>query len=545
MIDPFEDLSFPQDVECERALISTICVPGAEAKAIECAALLQPEHFMHPGYRAIFRVLCDCLAAGSEIHPLTFRDLLQQNRDLGKVGGYAGLLEAFGAEEVRRPMRLVDRLIDLWRRRELMKASAQTLRAASDPSMPLVEVHKQIDLVLHEINTQGQTLLHVYGANEFLDGDIPEAKWMIPGLVPLGVPTVLASRGGIGKSFLCLQMCIALASGKPFLQFEALPPMAAVYFGLEDSKDTFHRRLRSIVDHYRACDDWTIDDDANLRENLSVPYINWRAKGATAYLPHLLPDLDRILDANQSTGARPGVVIIDTLAAVSEGDENTVAALRPIINACHHITDHGYTPIMLHHVGKGQDGSRTPNVKKPTLSDRMSTDWVRGSSSIVDNFRCVIQITPILEHEAEGAGLDPDKARQGGYVVFGATKLNGGQKSDWLFLEQDEHGRWFDPRDGVEILARIRGSRALAALSRQMGLLIAIHEARFVAEPNLDELARVHCADSKNPRALLRQMINRLRKSNLLQKTGLKLTGTGITTVTLSQAVTDEVDNDD
>lgn len=374
--------------------------------------------------------------------------------------------------------------------------------------------------------------LSVYGASEFLDHPAPDARWLVPGLVPLGVPAVLASKGGVGKSWLCLQMSIALATGKPFLSFEAQEPMGAVYFGLEDSKDTFHRRFRSIVDHYKACNDWTDEDDQALRKNFAAPYINWKAEGASSYLPVLVPNLELVLETNLSRGVKPGLIVIDTLARVSEGDENTVAALRPVLNACNALTDYGWTPIMLHHVGKGQDGSRVPGQKKPALSDRMSTDWVRGSSAIVDNFRCTLQLAVINEDEADGAGLDTEKARMGGYIVFGATKLNGGMKADWIFLEQDDHGRWFAPEDGAESLAKIRGRKALATLSKQIALLVDLYESRFQSEPNMARLAEKHCADSSNPKNLLKQMVSRLRKMNLLQKTGYQLTGAGITEVT-------------
>lgn len=161
---------------------------------------------------------------------------------------------------------------------------------------------------------------------------------------------------------------------------------------------------------------------------------------------------------------------------------------------------------------------------------RVGAEWVRGSSAIVDNFRCVLQLTLINADEAAGAGLDEDKARQGGYAVFGATKLNGGQKSDWLFVEQDEHGRWFAPKDGIETLARIRGAKAAAALSRQIALLVDIYTAsRFGAEPDRDALAKCHApADSKDPGAWFRSNIRRLRNSGLLQKTGFALTVEGV-----------------
>ena len=147
-------------------------------------------------------------------------------------------------------------------------------------------------------------------------------------MIPQGVPCVMASKGGVGKSFLALQLCIALATGKGFLACEAQAPMGAVYFGLEDDKDTFHRRVRSIVEHYKVCEKWTFEDDQALRENFIAPFINWKAAGATSYLPSLAGELAQIFQRLMDHGVRPGMVVVDTLARVSEGDENTVQALE-------------------------------------------------------------------------------------------------------------------------------------------------------------------------------------------------------------------------
>lgn len=390
---------------------------------------------------------------------------------------------------------------------------------------------KQLAVEVPDINALKEwPLLTVYGAGEFLDKPAPEMKWLVVGLLPSGVPSVMASKGGLGKSFLALQMCIALSTGKAFLDFDALPgPVACSYFGLEDSKDSFHRRFRSIVETYKRANDWTADDDENLRIHFSAPFINWQAHNATTFLPDLIPNLEHILLTNQERGLVPGLMVIDTLARVSEGDENTVAALRPVLTACNRIASYGYTPILLHHVGKGQDGAKGANQTKPMLVERMNTEWVRGSSSIVDNFRCIIQLAAIREDEADGAGLDTEKARQGGYLVMGTTKMNGGQKGDWRFLEQTETGAWMHPADGHESLAKMRGKRALTDLSNQMQLLLDIYKvSRYGIEPDRIALGVKYCAGAKDQKSALRSKIQKLRNAGLIQKNSNILTAQGL-----------------
>jgi len=370
------------------------------------------------------------------------------------------------------------------------------------------------------------TVLSVYSGAYFLNRTPEPPKWLIPGLIALAVPIILAAKGGLGKSYLILQALIALATGKPFLGYPAMAPMGAVYFGLEDSLDVVHRRIHAIVRNYQAAGDWSEEDVKNFNRNFHVSEVNWLTPGATGYLPGLMAEVEDILETLASDGVRPGAMVLDTLARFSDGDENKVETLRPVLQACFKIAAHGYTPIVLHHVSKGSEGARTK--EKPTLAERMSPEWLRGSTAIHDNFRGVLQMTPILESEAESAGLDPDKARQGGYVVFGATKSNSGQKSDWVFLEQDEAGRWYAHPEGVSILAKIRGSKAVAKLNKQIGVLADLHAAsRFGNAPDLDALAGKHCPDSANPKTALKQVIYNLRNAGLLQRDSYLLTVTG------------------
>lgn len=373
-----------------------------------------------------------------------------------------------------------------------------------------------------------QPKIIVYGAAEFLDKEPPEVRWLVPGLIPLGVPTVLASKGGLGKSMLMLQLSICLATGKPFLGFDGGDPKGAIYFGLEDGKDAFHRRVRNIVRTYQEAGDWTPTDDANLRKNWASPFVNWNCPTATTYLPDLLPQIENIIRINELHSVPPGLMVIDTLARVSEGDENTVTALRPVLNACGRIAQHGYTPLMLHHVAKGQDGARNAK-QKPTLAERMSTEWVRGSSAIVDNFRCILQFAAIREDEADGAGLDADKARGNGYLVFGVTKGNGPKTGDWKFLEQTETGAWVAPRDGVETLAKLRGRKALTDLKSQDALLMDLYAAhRQGVEPDRKALAEIHCKTAANKADAFRSAIRKLRVSKLISPHSMAVTPHGL-----------------
>lgn len=370
--------------------------------------------------------------------------------------------------------------------------------------------------------------ISVYGGDWFLNHTPEETRWLIPGLLPLAVPTILASKGGLGKSWLALQLCVAVATGRPFLDYPATDgPRGAIFFGLEESRETFHRRFQAVVAMYRLLPDWSERDEENLRRNFFAPYINWQSKDATSYLPDLMPWVDQLMDHCEEKRIPPGAFPLDTLARISDGDENSVQAMRPVLNACQKIADRGWTPVVLHHVSKGQDGAKTKD--KPTILERMSPDWVRGSSAIVSNFRHVLQLAQVMDHEADQAGLETEACREGKFLIFGVTKSNGAQKGSLRFLEQDDAGRWFTPSDGPETMAKLMGKKAAQSHGAQMSLLIAIFEAfRSGVEPSRADLAGRFCATAKDPQAALRTSLKKLRAAGWLQKDTLLLTPEGV-----------------
>ena len=537
-----DEVPVPQDPDAERSLLATLGGYPDHPEMDEVLQLLHPDAFKATSHRAVYGAIYRMHMANQAIDSLSVKAECEAQGTLERAGGYPGIFDILNGEEVAHPLRLAQRIHEMWARRKAMHAAQRMLQQACDTSVPLEEMTANVLASLDATLPRAASLLTVCGAGEFLDQDPPPPRWLIPGIIPMAVPVVMASKGGVGKSFLSLQLCIALATGKPFLSCPTQAPMGAVYFGLEDDKDTFHRRVRSIIDHYKACQDWLQEDDQHLRSHFFTPFVNWRAKGATAYLPALAANLGKILQGLVEAGVPPGVVIIDTLARVSDGDENTVQALRPVLNSLSLILEFGWSPLVLHHVGKGQDGARTPGTKKPLLADRMSSDWVRGSSAIVDNFRGVLQLTLVNADEAGGAGLDEDKARMGGYAVFGATKING-PNSDWLFIEQDEHGRWFAPKDGIETLAKIRGAKAVAALDKQICILKDLYEStRWGGQADLVGLAKKHYPDKEKSKAdaALRQVIFKLRKVGFLQRNSHVPTASGLQQIQVTARVDDE-----
>lgn len=92
-----------------------------------------------------------------------------------------------------------------------------------------------------------------YSAAELLAAQFPEIEWSVPGLLPVGL-AFLAGRPKMGKSWLALQIAVAVGSGGVVLT-RKVDPGRVLYLALEDSPRRIQDRLRKQhADHTAQID---------------------------------------------------------------------------------------------------------------------------------------------------------------------------------------------------------------------------------------------------------------------------------------------------
>jgi replicative DNA helicase len=243
----------PEDVEAERALLATLCAPGAEKAAAEIAFQLTEDDFVDPRHRAVFKALRDLLEGQIEINPLTLKDVLDQNGDLGRIGGYPGLIELLGAEEVGRPQVLADLLSRKHKLRQLIRLGAQMVRQAAEEEAPPETLVEQAatDLMRLAQGRERKGLEHVGDvAREAMESLLDRLEGrgssglkvgfsrldaITQGFQP-GNLIILAARPGIGKTALALNWLLRSA-----MHYRA----HGAFFSLEMSKEEVFSRLLS------------------------------------------------------------------------------------------------------------------------------------------------------------------------------------------------------------------------------------------------------------------------------------------------------------
>lgn len=85
-----------------------------------------------------------------------------------------------------------------------------------------------------------------FSAESLMEEELPEPRWAVPGILSEGA-NMLAGRPKLGKSWLCLNLALAIASGGKALGSIHVEAGEVLYMALEDTKRRLKRRLKTIL----------------------------------------------------------------------------------------------------------------------------------------------------------------------------------------------------------------------------------------------------------------------------------------------------------
>ncbi|WP_005035531.1 AAA family ATPase [Holophaga foetida] len=357
-----------------------------------------------------------------------------------------------------------------------------------------------------------------------LADDPPPVRWLVEGLIPAGVPGILAARAGAGKSMTALSVGMALASGLGVLGRSVSPgeSRGVLFVGLEDDEEEFHRRVRRGLPLLEEDPEWTPTHREALTRGL-VPLFPNRTSGAVFSLKAQWTSLA------EKAAAIPGgcgMIVLDTLSRMADGDENSATDMRPFnesVSALAQAT--GASVLSIHHVGKGNDGN---SDKK--LWQRLHPEALRGSSSVEAAARFILQLAALSPSEAQTAGLDGEDALRGAYVAMSLSKMSSAEKGATVLLERrksNELGAGFlslHP-ESERLLALIQGQAAVLKLTKRDSVLLSIAGAGGLGGLDQKAAAALIWPESGNPKGQWDKMLSALRKEGWLQDPSLTAAG--------------------
>ncbi|WP_264719193.1 AAA family ATPase [Wolbachia endosymbiont (group A) of Lasioglossum morio] len=227
-----------------------------------------------------------------------------------------------------------------------------------------------------------------WSAERFV-GPVPEQKFLVEGLFPLGVTSIIAAMGDTGKGMLLLDLALKVASDKDQMcGFGSLVTEhgSVVIFSAEDDASEIHRRLERLdpkCERLKHKDKLFIVPLPNVRGSLTI-LRNVRGKivEVSPEFESVMKQLEEIKDLK--------LIVFDPLASFIHADINADPAVGDYLMcllsdlAC----STGASIITAHHM-------RKPKSEKPILTAEQARDAIRGTSALVNGVRCSYAFWPV------------------------------------------------------------------------------------------------------------------------------------------------------
>ncbi len=172
--------------------------------------------------------------------------------------------------------------------------------------------------------------------------NLPElSPCLIDGVLRKGHKMLIAGPSKAGKSFLLIELCIAIAEGKKWLQWPCAQGKV-LYVNLElDRASCLHR----FKDVYQA-----LGISPDHLQNIDI----WNLRGKSIPMDKLAPKLIR-----RAAKKNYVAVVIDPIYKVITGDENSADQMANFCNQFDKVcTELGCAVIYCHHHSKGSQGSK-------------------------------------------------------------------------------------------------------------------------------------------------------------------------------------------
>lgn len=279
--------------------------------------------------------------------------------------------------------------------------------------------------------------------------DYPPPVFVVDKLVPQGL-TIAAGRPKVGKSWLALQMAIAVALGEPVLKtFRVAMPGKVLYLALEEPEWRTHHRLKQIVPN----------PDARLNNLRFVYQIDPLMTGGAV-------QLDQELQREPSD-----LVVVDTILALTaahsgrkdilRGDYQEINVLREMC------IKHKAAMVCVAHSRKGS-GDLVDSIIGTT-----------GVTAAADSLWLLKRAGPQGEAVLELTGREVEGTTYG-------LKFNTGDPFGWLITGEGFEAEMSQERRDILMLLSQEGAQKPAVIARMLGNKNTVTVRRLLQKMVLD-----------------------------------------------------------
>lgn len=289
------------------------------------------------------------------------------------------------------------------------------------------------------------------------------ADWLVEGLWGEGAVGILGGEPKCCKSFLALDLAVAVASGLPCLgRFQVARPGLVLLFAAEDALSIVRRRLGSIAASRGICLD-----------NLDIQVIT---------APRIRLDLKEDIAALDSTISelKPRLLILDPFVRLHRIDENSSSEVSAVLEKLRDMQRrHGMAILVVHHSKKGGGSSRAGQAL------RGSSEFHAWGDSNLYMRRTGDRLVLSAEHRAAAptSGIDLALIEDGEKLALEIQENQ--QKKD-----DEEH---LSPEQRIEMALYSSSPMALSRLRETCGIRMST---LCSALKNLVKIGRVKRTDS-------------------------------------------------
>jgi len=242
----------------------------------------------------------------------------------------------------------------------------------------------------------------------------PPLDFVLPGMIS-GTVGALVAQGGAGKSWIALELAMAVAGGPDLLEIGIEQHGRVLYLPAEDPPLAVSHRL------YSARHEVNPEAVDTLAGNLEIVPLMGRA--VDLMVPEWVEAIKRMAEGKR-------LVIIDTLRRFHSADENNAGDMARLLGILERIcTQTGTSVLFLHHTAKGAALNGSGDTQQAS----------RGSSVLVDNVRGgQFNLSGMSESEAREHGIDPANRRE--FIRLVQAKANFGPSLSDYWLRRVEGG---------------------------------------------------------------------------------------------------------
>ena len=318
------------------------------------------------------------------------------------------------------------------------------------------EPDEMLSRILDHPETDYNTLsLGITTANiaTLLRNPAPEIKFLFKDMIPAGTLGGLVGQGGIGKSYIVMELIVSAAIGRKLIAaFDPVEPCEVLYVQAEDQLDELHRRLRKIFDYYNL----TEAEIALCEKNIQLCLFQAKSlvmsiKGKELETTESFEWLENRIKQQDTK-----FCVLDPLSSFSWIEENSnseVAQYMAKLRTLTKLTDEGTTILCVHHTSKANQES-------------MDSSSGRGASAFRDAFRFNLTMTS-ASSKAQEYGIQGDIHN---YALIGVTKANMSARNNTDILLKRASGKNGGVISEISI-SELKGTLKKARLDRLAKLL--------------------------------------------------------------------------